>query len=148
MADVINRTTLQFLPSANTLDYPDPPWKINPDMSAVAGVPQKYWKWDAILDRPAEMTAPEKASLDSAQTNAARDAAVSQLDELENFMRAVVQVLRDELNLHADKMNAILTAIDTSTNYATLKTNIGLVADYPQRTLVQLRTSIRNKLGS
>ncbi len=43
MADVLNRTTLQFLASVNTPDFPVGSWVIDPDMSAVANVPQKYW---------------------------------------------------------------------------------------------------------
>lgn len=44
MANVLHRTTLRYLTSVNTPDYPTGTWVINPDMSPVAGVPQKYWK--------------------------------------------------------------------------------------------------------
>ena len=50
MAAVLNKTTLHYLPSANTPDYLDGNWYINPDMSAVNGVPSKYW---IITDVPA-----------------------------------------------------------------------------------------------
>lgn len=43
MASVLNRTTLQFIPSANTPDYPESEWIINPDLSYVEGVDKKYW---------------------------------------------------------------------------------------------------------
>lgn len=152
MADVINRTTLEFRPSANTPDFPEPTWKHNPDMSAVAGVPRQYWKapadWDAVGAGPVEMSAGEKAAVDAASLTASRDAATAQIDQLENVLRAVLLVLRDELNLHADKINAILTAIDNGANLAAVKVNILAIADYPQRTVAQLRTAIRGKLGS
>ncbi len=44
MANVLNRTTLQFLASVNTPDFPSAAWIINPDLSAVQGLPTKYWK--------------------------------------------------------------------------------------------------------
>lgn len=71
MANVIHRTTLQYLESVNEPDYPEPTWKWNPSLLAVVGVPQKYWKapadWDAGGAGPVEMTAPEKAVVDLAE---------------------------------------------------------------------------------
>lgn len=153
MANVIHRTALTYLASVNTPDYPEPTWKHEPSMSAVAGVPSRYWKapadWNAAGAGPVEMTQGEKDSVDAALLTAARDSSVvARIDNVEDVLRAVVLVLRDELNLHADKINAALTAIDTSTNYSTLKSNIGTVADYPQRTIAQLRTAVRNALGT
>lgn len=70
MANVIHRTMLQFIPSVNTPDFPEPTWKHSPDMSAVASVPQKYWKapvdWDAVGAGPVEMSAGEKTAADAA----------------------------------------------------------------------------------
>jgi hypothetical protein len=44
MCNVLNRTTLQYLVSVNTPDYPDTEWIIDPDMSAVIDNPVKYWQ--------------------------------------------------------------------------------------------------------
>ncbi len=44
MASVLNRTTKEFRGSVNTPDFPVIDWIINPDLSAVAGLPTKYWK--------------------------------------------------------------------------------------------------------
>lgn len=63
MAAVLNRTTLQYLPSVNTPDYPVLQWVIEPDLSAVVGVPHRYWKLTG--DVVSEMTAPEKAAVDA-----------------------------------------------------------------------------------
>lgn len=71
MAAVIHRTTLQYLASVNTPDYPEPTWKWNPDMSHVSGVAFKYWKWDAIAECPIPMTAGEQAAVDAAEAAAA-----------------------------------------------------------------------------
>ena len=43
MAAVLNRTTKEYRPSANTPDFPVAEWIINPDLTAVAGQPIKYW---------------------------------------------------------------------------------------------------------
>lgn len=65
MADVLNRTTLQYLQSVNTPDYPVGDWVINPDLSGVTGVAQKYWKLTG--DVVSEMSQAEKDAVDAAQ---------------------------------------------------------------------------------
>lgn len=128
MADVIHRTTLRFLPSVNEPDYPEPTWKWNPDMTAVAGVPQIYWKapadWDVVNAGPVEMTQPEKDAVDAAILTAARDGTAGALDFAEGFERAFALVVLDEIN--------------------TLRAEHALAA----RTITQLKTALRNKLGT
>ena len=62
MSTVINRTTLQLVYSANTPDYLETDWIINPDLSLLINVPRKYWKiqGDSVL----EMADEEKAIID------------------------------------------------------------------------------------
>ena len=60
MASVLNRTTKQFIASANTPNYPTASWIHNPDMSAVAGVALREWLIDG--DTVRQMTATEKDS--------------------------------------------------------------------------------------
>jgi hypothetical protein len=43
MANVLNRTTKQYLISVNTPDYDPLQWIINPDLSAVGSFPSIYW---------------------------------------------------------------------------------------------------------
>jgi hypothetical protein len=43
MANVLNRTTKQFLTSQNTPDFDPAQWIISPDLSAVAAFPSQYW---------------------------------------------------------------------------------------------------------
>jgi hypothetical protein len=66
---VIHRTTLQYLPSVNEPDYPEPTWKWNPNMTAVAGVDPRYWKapadWAGDAG-PVEMSQAEKDAVDLA----------------------------------------------------------------------------------
>jgi hypothetical protein len=66
VASVLNRTTKEFRPRANTPDFPSAQWIINPDLSAVAGFPAKYWKitGDVVsLMTPAERDAQDDADL-------------------------------------------------------------------------------------
>lgn len=62
MADVLNRTTKQFLRSVNTPEYDPADWIVNPDLAAVAGVHRKYWKIDG--DTVLEMSTAEKQAVD------------------------------------------------------------------------------------
>ena len=121
MANVLNRTTKQFLVSVNTPDFPVGQWIIEPDLSAVAGFSSIYWIITG--DMVTLMSQPERDAVDAANLVAQRDSAVSAVDDLENLTRAVVLVIKDEINLlraqHA----------------------------FAPRTNAQLRAAIRNKLG-
>ena len=80
MADFINNSTLAIIRSANTPDYSTPPWYTPVDLSLVGAVPFHYWKWDAVNLRPMEMTAGEKAAVDTAEVVAAAAAKVTSFD--------------------------------------------------------------------
>lgn len=58
MADILHRTTKQLLLSVSTPRYPAVDWIRDPDLSAVAGIPSKYWKITG--DVVAAMTEAEK----------------------------------------------------------------------------------------
>jgi len=93
MADVLNRTTLQYLRSVNTPDYPTVDWVINPDLTPVVGVPQKYWKLTG--DILSEMTQPEKDAVDAAEAAAVllTKADAQQTEELSTTSAEYVTVL-------------------------------------------------------
>lgn len=146
MANVLNRSTLEYRQSVNTPDYTDPPWLFNPDMSPVAGVPHKYWKLTG--DTLSEMSSGEKAAVDAAQLTAVRDAAAAQLDQQEDILRAFMLLVLDEFNAHTAKINAILTAVDNAATLAALKTAVAAIADQPTRTEAQLKAAIKAKLGT
>jgi hypothetical protein len=63
MASVLHRTTKVFLDSANTPDYPESDWIINPDLSSVSSVAVKYWK--IVGDSVQEMSQAEKDEVDA-----------------------------------------------------------------------------------
>jgi len=148
MPNYVHRTTKQYLQSWSPNDLPEPlaNYIENPDLSAVVGVPSRYWviTGDVIT----EMSQAEKDAVDAALLQAARDAVASQVDGVEDIIRALALTLLDELNNHADKINAILDAADTAANINDFKSSMLAITDYPQRTIEQLKTTIRNKLGS
>lgn len=102
---------------------------INPDLSAVAGVSQRYWKKENGTIVP--MTQDERNALDAnaltQMTSFLRDdskALFSSRSDLGMIFRAFADVLKDEINI--------------------LRANDGL----PDRTLNQLKTAIRNRIDS
>lgn len=130
MADVLNRTTLEFRRSVNEPDYPQPDWIWNPDMSGVVGVDRKYWV--LVGDAPQEMSQAEKAAVDAAEA-AARiaelrsdaDAALAQnRDSRSLVIRALAWIVLDEINA--------------------LRTQLGLVP----RTKAQMVNAIKAKLAA
>jgi len=145
MANVLNRTTREFIQSANTPDYPVVDWIHNPDLSAVAGFDRRYWI--VTGDAVSLMDAGARAALDAATLEAARDDLANQIDQTEDILRAVVLMVLDELNAHSAKINALLTAIDNASSLANLKTAVAAISDLPTRTAAQVKTAIRNKLG-
>ena len=97
MADVINRTTLEFLGSVNTPDYPVASWIHNPNLSAVASVPKQYWKisGDSVL----EMTLSEKNTADSnalaSQLAADRTFQKNRIDAERLIQAVVLEAIRE-----------------------------------------------------
>jgi hypothetical protein len=63
MASAIHRITYLYFPSVNTPDFPVENYIINPDLSAVVGVEQQYWK--VVGDSVVEMSEAEKAVVDA-----------------------------------------------------------------------------------
>lgn len=150
MSSAFNPTTspVQYRPSVNSPDFPAP-WVLNqPEADALyaANVPVRYWK--SVGGIATEMDAGEKAIIDTNSVNASRDATAARMDDIEDVVRALALATLDELNTHALKTNEILDAVDAATSLADLKTRIAAVTDYPQRTGAQLKTSVRNKLGT
>jgi hypothetical protein len=62
MADVLNRTTKEYLRNVNSNDYNAIDWLINPDLSGVKNIRKKYWK--VIGNTVTEMDAAEKEAVD------------------------------------------------------------------------------------
>lgn len=147
MPAYLNRKTLAYRQSVSEPEIKDPEnWVKDPDLSAVAGVPSRYWKLSG--DVVSAMTQAERDAVGAALLVSARDAAISQLQQPEDILRAFMLIVLDEFTLHAQRVNALLTAIDNAGSLAALKTAAGQIVDIPVRTEEQLRTAIRNRMGA
>jgi hypothetical protein len=67
-------------------------------------------------------------------------------DRKSMLLRGLVLTILDELNGHAAKINAILTAIDSGSTLAQVRDNIAAIADYPARTAAQVRATLNGKV--
>jgi hypothetical protein len=122
MANVLNRTTKEFKRSVNEPDYPQVDWIWSPDLSGVAGVSSKYWVITG--DVVTEMDQASKDAIDLADEISELDAISDRLDNQKDIMRAFALLVMDEFNI--------------------LRAEHGLAP----RTLAQLKTGLRNKLGT
>ena len=121
MSDVVNRITNQYLKSVHEPDYSLVDWIHDPDLSAVVGYGSQYWIITGDV-----VTLMDQAARDAVDTQILsdnRDVVANELDSIEGIMRAFAGVVLDEIN------------------------TLRAVHSLPDRTLVQLKTAIRNKLG-
>jgi hypothetical protein len=96
-----------YLESVHTPDYAsDPDAVINPDLSAIASIPRKYWKRSG--NNVVEMTAQEKSQVDAAE-QAVKDASVDNL-QIEAIVLAKALV-RLNVASKAQLINAIKQVI-------------------------------------
>ena len=125
----LNRATKQLILNASPSDMgmaapeSDATWIYDPDLSAVDGVPSKYWiiTGDAVT----EMSQAQKDAVDETALTASRDSAVDgEVDNLEGILRQVIKLLINELNI--------------------LRAEHG----FADRTLAQLKIQIRSGLGN
>jgi len=87
-------------------------------------------------------------AVDAAVLEASRDSTSAQFDAVEDVLRAFALALLDELNLHAARTTAILDAIDNGANLNAVKTAVASIPDVPQRTIANMKTAVRAKLGN
>ncbi len=146
MANVLNRTTKQYITSANTPEYPTAQWIIDPNMSAVVGFGSQYWIITG--DVVTLMNQSQRDAVDAAALNAARDAKAARMDDLEDELRATQMATNQGLNQTNARLNSVLDAIDAATTLANLKTAVLAIANLPQRTAADVKTAVRNQLGN
>jgi hypothetical protein len=138
MDNYLHRTTKQYLQSWSPNDLPEPlaNYIEEPDLSAVAGVPSKYW----IIagDVVSEIDQAAKDAVDAQILSDSRDVAIqAEIDNLEGVMRQLTKLIVDELNILRQQFN-------TTTGES------GQLSDtaFTDRTLAQVRTQLRNDLGT
>ena len=65
-----------------------------------------------------------------------------------SVVRALALVMLSELNLHAERVTAILNAADGASNLAGFKTAMAAIPDVPVRTVSQLVTALKANIRS
>ena len=148
MPNWIHRTTKAYFRSIPASELPEAPANYieGPDLSAIAGFPSKYWIITGDVVTLMDQAA--RDAVDAANLSDQRDNTSNDMSDIEGIVRSFALVVLDELNLHAARVTAILDAVDAANNLAGLKTDVAGIADVPQRTIAQLKTSVRNKLGT
>jgi hypothetical protein len=96
MSDVVNKTTMQYLKSVNTPDYPEGEWWINPKLPACD---QKYWR--NASGKLSEMTATQKQAVDNAETEEQKQVQAEQIIQ-EKIREVAIQKGVDDGLLNAD----------------------------------------------
>ena len=144
MASVLNRTTREYRRSVNTPEYPVQDWIIDPDLSAVTGVPSRYWVITG--DVVTEMDQAAKDAVDAQELADLYDKLADTLEQSDSYDRAIALTLLDGVNNLSGKITGILNAIDNATNLASLKSAIAAITDAPQRTPAELKAALRARL--
>jgi hypothetical protein len=122
MANVLNRTTKEYLESVDTPHYPESEWLINPDLSAVQGYPPQLWiinDDDTVSPAPPErmqelinLAAYRSMSLDEAK--ASKKAQVNaQRDIHSNGGWLYKDVMYDSDPTSKQNMSGIMTLVNT-----------------------------------
>jgi hypothetical protein len=123
MALIINKTTYQILKSANTPDFSENDWLINPDLSSVTAVPEKYWK--VVDNAVVEMSSEEKAVVDAAAAQAYIESVIGSAIAFgsslvksfaaQNVLLGITQA--GKTNEVRNKMSGVLSALQTGSLY-------------------------------
>ena len=141
----LHRTNKTVLRSVASADLPEAQANYieEPDLSAVAGQPVKYWV--ITLDVVSLADVATRTAIDAALLSAARDALADEMDTIETYTRAFALVVLDEFNARTVKINAILAAIAGANNFNSLKSAAAQIVDLNTYTAAQLKTAVRNK---
>ena len=138
MPNYLHRTTKQYLKSVSPASLPEPEenYIYMPNMTAVIGVPLRYWVITG--DTVSEMTPLEKSLVDAANLSILRDRVIQgEVDNIESVLRQVVQMM-------ISKINILRQQINTTTAEAGQLTNTNLT----DRTMAQVKSQLRNNLGT
>jgi len=122
MANVLHRTSKQFIKSVNTVKYPPTTWIINPDLSGITERESKYWNING--DQVTDMNVTQKDAVDALEsaeiTTEKRGEDKAEFDERIMF-RAMMHVMLDLYNA-------------------------GKKVGAPDVSISQIRTRVRNKM--
>lgn len=124
MANVLSRTTKQYIKSVHTPNYPISDWIYSPDLSAITGFSSIYWTITG--DSVTLMSESERNTVDEGRAAQAleleRTEQKNRVDS-EKLIRAMAVVIMNEINL--------------------LRSEHSLAS----RSISQFRTAIKNQIG-
>ena len=138
MGNYLHRTTKRYYQSTSPASLPEPlaNYIDEPDLSAVVGVPNRYWVITG--DVVSEMSQGEKDALDAQALSDSRDADIeAEIDALESVLRQLTKLIVSELNILRQQFNT-----------STAETNRITDTAFTDRTLAQVRAQLRSDLGA
>ena len=100
MVDVLHRVTKEYRREINPPYFPVADWIYDPNLSAVGGLPLKYWK--IVGDDVFAMTQAERDKVDAEQAQidlVSNRAAAKQELVSAHTLRAIILVILDEINV-------------------------------------------------
>lgn len=146
MANVVNKTTMQYLKSVDTPKYPTEDWWINPELP---NCEQKYWK--NKNGNLAEMTQQEKDDKDAeiAAQQAQVEANAKDIELVfDKTLKAFAFCVLDEINILRNWINDYKTAVANASSLANLKSSVASMDTLNERTVEQLKNAVVNKYDS
>lgn len=154
MAEIVRYSTsstpnpiTEYRQSVNTPDYENQPnILINPNLSAVAGQPLRYWKH--VAGAVQLMTQGERDAVDAAITAAAlaaaKLAAKRIIDGLPGYqLRGLAKIMIDEINTLRQRDRDRSDDVAAATSLADLKTRWAARSTLNDRTLAQAKTAYK-----
>lgn len=148
MGNYLHRTTKQYLVSVSPNELQEAPANYieDPDLSSVAGVPNRYWKITG--DVITEMNQSEKDAVDASLLSDSRDATVAQIDDVESIIRQMVVSIVRELNIVRNWTVDFKAEVASATSLGDLQSRVAGLPDLPDRTVAQFKAQIRSDLGN
>lgn len=145
-------TVLEYTESGDTSRYPSSSHTlINPSLSQVGGVAQKYWKLvaGAIVSKTAQEIADQDAAEAAANLAAIRTAAKAHMTSSGDIdWRAVAAIMIDEVNALRQRDRDRADDVAAAVSLADLKARWALRTSLADRTLAQGKTAYNNKVDS
>ena len=144
----LHRTTKQELRSVPSAELPEAQANYieEPDLSAVSGFPSKYWIITGDVVTLMDQAA--RDAVDAAELTAFFDELANELNDTKERDRAIILALLDVANFLSNQVESIKTAATSTGNHGAFSTAVSAIPASPQRTIGELITLVRNKLGS
>jgi hypothetical protein len=148
MGNFLHRTTKAYHQSAPPDALPEPIGEYieNPDMSAVTGYPSIYWIITG--DLVTLMSQAERDAVDAQRLSDTRDGIIAQLDQVEDIQRQLLIMEVGEFNKLRQWLVDFQAAVASAGNLGQLQSAVATLPTLNPITFAQVKTQLRNALGS